>query len=212
MFHETTSGQIQVPRPSGKATKLFKHGVKTSKIGTTAVDRPEGLTTSSSKAYKTSALISKAEKANSEMYLGFHTQGIGSMSMAEVEVGQPEVESSDSSVSSTADSPVVSSSTPTFSPTSSTPAPSIAAATDAPVASLTDAPTDAVITSFPTSPAAEIGAPVYTSQSPVAGGTTNPTPLVTGTDPTDAPIGLEVRAHYLKCIYTLACLFACHPV
>ena len=93
MFSKSTTGQLQVPRPDGKATKLFKHTSKSSKIGSTVVHRPKGLTTSSGKSGKSTG--SSATHLAEEAYLGYDTGS--SMSMM---ITATEVESTDSPISS----------------------------------------------------------------------------------------------------------------
>ena len=93
MFSKSTTGQLQVPRPDGKATKLFKHTSKSSKIGSTVVHRPKGLTTSSGKSGKSSG--SSATHLAEEAYLGYDTGS--SMSMM---ITATEVESTDSPITS----------------------------------------------------------------------------------------------------------------
>jgi len=93
MFSKSTTGQLQVPRPDGKATKLFKHTSKSSKIGSTGVHRPKGLTTSSGKSGKSTG--SSATHLAEEAYLGYDTGS--SMSMM---ITATEVESTDSPISS----------------------------------------------------------------------------------------------------------------
>ena len=94
MFSKSTTGQLQVPRPDGKATKLFKHTSKSSKIGSTVVHRPKGLTTSSGKSGKSSG--SSATHLAEEAYLGYDTGS--SMSMM---ITATEVESTDSPITPT---------------------------------------------------------------------------------------------------------------
>lgn len=89
---------MQVPRPDGKATKLFKHTSKSSKIGSTVVYRPKGLTTSSGKSSKSSSTTHLAEEA----YLGYDTGSSMSMMMT-----TSDVESTDSPISSSPTLPPV---------------------------------------------------------------------------------------------------------